>query len=94
MYQEEMVIQGGKDDDQKVARKVSMSTNVSSPAWSEDPVWLSEKQPSRSWTKPSTSGANGVVPNPDYYDDGVSSVSLWHIFDMDQGVDVDAVYNL
>lgn len=33
-----------------------MSTNVSSPAWSQDPVGLSEKQPSRSWTKPSTSG--------------------------------------
>jgi hypothetical protein len=32
-------------EDQKVASKVSMSTKVSSPDWSEDPVGLSEKQP-------------------------------------------------
>jgi len=33
-----------------------MSTNVSSPARSEDPVWPSERQPSRPWTEVSTSG--------------------------------------
>ena len=50
-------------DHQKVARKVSMSTKVSMPAWSQDPVGLSEKQPSRSWTKPSTSGG-GLGADP------------------------------
>ncbi len=41
-------------DNQKVARNSSMSTYVSSPGSWEAAAWLSEKQPSRSWTKPST----------------------------------------
>lgn len=41
---------GRVGEDQKVASKVSMSTKVSSPGW------LSEKQPSSSWTTPATSG--------------------------------------
>jgi hypothetical protein len=35
-------------DDQKVAKKVSMPAKVGTPAWSQDPVGLPERQPSRS----------------------------------------------
>ena len=34
-----------------------MSTKVSSPAWPQDPVGMSEKQPSRPWTTSASSGA-------------------------------------